>query len=404
MGTEGRENFRNMSIASQGRRIMRFFHLSDLHIGKQLHGYNLSEDQHYILQQVVEQAAISRPDAIVIAGDIYDKSVPSAEAVTIFDEFLTNLAEITPAIPILIISGNHDSAERLDYASQILGKHHIYIAGMPPRTREDKLLKVDLTDEFGSVHFYLMPFVKPGYVRNVFEEAPETYDEAVRKLIEREKIDYAERNVLVSHQFYTWAGKETQRCSSELISVGGVDNVDISAIAKFDYAALGHIHGAQKICYDKIRYSGTLLKYSVSEQNQHKVLTVVTLGKKEDDVLIEKIELLPLRNVREIHGNMEEILALANEENRDDYVSIILTDEVEMYRPMDQLREVYSHILELRIENARTRAKLEEVEEIEKIAEPLEAFTQFFEKMQLREMTEDELEIITEVINKAKEA
>lgn len=227
---------------------MKFFHLSDLHIGKQLHHYNLREDQEHILAEVLSYAASIHPDAIVIAGDIYDKSVPSAEAVSLFDEFLTALAKIEPVIPVLIISGNHDSAQRLDYASRLLGSHQIYIAGQAPEEEEDGLKKITLTDAFGEVDFWLLPFLKPGYVRKIFGgEVPESYTAAVQGILEREKIDFSRRNVLVSHQFYTGKGQTPTTCESEVLSVGGIDNVDISVVQEFDYVALGHLHGAQRV-------------------------------------------------------------------------------------------------------------------------------------------------------------
>ncbi len=267
---------------------MKFFHLSDLHIGKQLNHYNLKEDQIYILNQVVDKANELRPDAIVIAGDVYDKSVPSAEAVTVFDDFLTKISEIKPSIPVFIISGNHDSAERLDFASSILGRHNVFISGLPPRNKDEYLKKITLNDEYGEVNFYLLPFLKPGYIRHIFEDGEIiSYDDAVRKIIERENIDYTKRNVLVAHQFFTFKNIKPETCDSEitLISVGGLDNVDVSAVKNFDYVALGHIHGPQKIGYDHIRYGGTLLKYSVSERNHNKSLTVVNIrdkGKKAE--------------------------------------------------------------------------------------------------------------------------
>ena len=257
---------------------MKFFHLSDLHIGKQLHHYNLREDQEHILAEVLSYAASIHPDAIVIAGDIYDKSVPSGEAVSLFDEFLTALAKIEPAIPVLIISGNHDSAQRLDYASRLLGSHQIYIAGQAPEKEVDRLKKITLTDEFGEVDFWLLPFLKPGYVRKIFGgDVPESYTAAVQGILEREKIDFSRRNVLVSHQFYTGKGETPTTCESEVVSVGGIDNVDISVVQEFDYVALGHLHGAQRVGQEKIRYCGTLLKYSVSEASQKKTLHVVEL-------------------------------------------------------------------------------------------------------------------------------
>ena len=227
---------------------MKFFHLSDLHIGKQLHHYNLKEDQIHILKEVVDYAKKLHPDAVVIAGDIYDKSVPSAEAVTVFDEFLTALSEIEPAIPVLIISGNHDSSERLQYAAGILKKHHIYLAGEVPKTPEEFLQKVTLKDSYGDVDFYLLPFMKPSYVRNVFaEDKPESYTDAVQRILDREEIDYKnKRNVLVSHQFYM-GNSRPETCDSESVSVGGLDQVDVKILSGFDYVALGHLHGAQNL-------------------------------------------------------------------------------------------------------------------------------------------------------------
>ena len=213
-----------MSESISGVKSMRFFHLSDLHIGKQLHSYNLKQDQEHILQEVVSYAEKIRPDAMVFAGDIYDKSVPSAEAVRIFDEFLTKLSSLEPAIPILIIAGNHDSAQRLNYASQILKRQHIYIAGNVPETEDEYLKKLTLQDEEGKVNFYFLPFLNPGCVRCSFdEEIPESYEAAVRKILEREHIDWNERNVLISHQFYAGSGQKMERSESETASVGGLD-------------------------------------------------------------------------------------------------------------------------------------------------------------------------------------
>lgn len=383
---------------------MKFFHLSDLHIGKHLHRYNLREDQCAVLNEVAEYARDIRPDAIVIAGDIYDKSVPSAEAVSVFDEFLTCIAEIEPAIPVLIISGNHDSAERLEYAAAILGRHHIHIAGLPPRNQEDHLTCVTLTDGYGEVDFYLMPFLKPAYVRQVFGgEIPQDYNDAVHKIIAREHIDYERRNVLLSHQFYAGNGKIPKTCDSEMIMVGGLDQVDISAIQKFDYAALGHIHGAQSAGLPYLRYCGTLLKYSVSEAGHDKALCVVTLGEKGTEAVIEELPLHPLRDVRAVRGDLEEVIRAATDENRKDYISVTLTDEIDPYKPKEQLREVYPNLLEIRVDNERTRKKLGEYDEEAITCDPLTAFGEFYQEMQGREMTEKEKEIIAEILDGVKE-
>ena len=382
---------------------MKFFHLSDLHIGRQLHHYNLREDQEKILGEVIDYAKLIHPDSIIIAGDIYDKSVPSAEAVSMFDEFLTALSAIEPAIPVLIISGNHDSAERLQYASGILKKHQIHLAGIAPRTPEEYIEKVTLTDEYGEVNFYLLPFLKPAYVRRVFdEEIPETYSEAVRCLIEREKIDFCNRrNVLISHQFYT--GKDNpQTCDSETFSVGGIDNIDIGCVKEFDYVALGHLHGEQNVGMSHIRYCGTLLKYSVSESSHHKSLSVVTLKEKGISPQIELLPLHPLRDVQKKRGQLEEILKQAEEKEKDDYISITLTDEVEPYKPKEQLEKVFSHILEVRVDNTRTRNKLQELDEELTIKDPLESFADFYQEMQGKEMGEEEQEIMMQILEEAK--
>ena len=384
---------------------MKFFHLSDLHIGKQLHRYNLKEDQQVILKEVITYAKELRPDAIVIAGDIYDKSVPSAEAVNVFDEFLTALSEITPEIPILIISGNHDSPDRLKYASEILKRHHIYLAGNVPERPEEHIEKVTLHDAYGEVDFYLLPFMKPAYVKNIFADGtPETYSDAVREIIKREKIDYKDkRNVLVSHQFYVGEKAESpETCDSEVFSVGGIDNVDIGSVKEFDYVALGHLHGAQCIGKPEIRYCGTLLKYSVSESTQNKSLTVVTLKAKGEKPEIENYPLHPLRDVRKKKGTLDEIIKEFRETEKDDYISITLTDEIDPYKPKEQLERIFSHILEIRVDNQRTRTKLKEMDEELVMKDPFTSFAEFYKEMQGREMNGEEETIMKEIFDKAK--
>ena len=384
---------------------MKFFHLSDLHIGKQLHRYNLKEDQQVILKEVITYAKELRPDAIVIAGDIYDKSVPSAEAVNVFDEFLTDLSEITPEIPILIISGNHDSPDRLKYASEILKRHHIYLAGNVPERPEEHIEKVTLHDAYGEVDFYLLPFMKPAYVKNIFVDGtPETYSDAVKEIIKREKIDYKDkRNVLVSHQFYVGEKAESpETCDSEVFSVGGIDNVDIGSVKEFDYVALGHLHGAQCIGKPEIRYCGTLLKYSVSESTQNKSLTVVTLKAKGEKPEIENYPLHPVRDVRKKKGTLDEIIKEAQETEKDDYISITLTDEIDPYKPKEQLERIFSHILEIRVDNQRTRTKLKEMDEELVMKDPFTSFAEFYKEMQGREMNGEEETIMKEIFDKAK--
>ncbi|TAH74975.1 MAG: exonuclease SbcCD subunit D [Anaerolineaceae bacterium] len=386
---------------------MKIFHISDLHIGKQLHYYNMKDDQVAILDQIIDKAKELRPDAIIIAGDIYDKSVPSAESYTIFNRFLNNLSDIKPDIPVLIIAGNHDSAERLDYASLFLEKDNIYISVQPPNKEDEYLKKIVLKDEYGDVNFYMLPFTKPGYVRQLFEEGAITsYDSAIKALIERENIDYNKRNVLISHQFYISGDTSPETCDSEqvYITVGGIDSVDIDTVKDFDYVALGHLHGAQSIGRSHIRYSGTPLKYSVSEEKHAKAITMVTIKGKGTEITIDKIPLHALRDVRSERGLLSDIISRATDENRHDYVSITITDEDEIYKPKDQLEEHYDHILEVKVENSRTKAQLETADFEATVLEPFPAFKQFYQEMQGAPMSMEEESIMIDVINKLQYA
>ena len=375
---------------------MKIFHLSDLHIGKQLHRYSLAEEQAKILGQVVAYADKLRPDAIVIAGDIYDKETPSGEAVLLFDRFLTEISRLDPQIPVLIISGNHDSPKRMKYASSLLEEQKIYIADQPPAHPGEYLTTVTLQDEYGDVVFYLMPFVRPQTVRNLFErERPESYDEAVRRLIGRENIDLSKRNVLISHQFYISGSHMPELSDSETVHVGGMDHVDIDAVEMFDYVALGHIHGPQCVRKPHIRYCGTLLKYSVSEWKQEKGITVVQLGPKGEPPGIDLIPLQPDRDVVRKKGKLSELLL---EEPTEDYVSVTLTDESERYRPGDFLEQVFPNLLEVRVENSRTRKLLEEAPQIQWERDPYLAFASFFREMQGRDLDEEEASVLRTVI------
>ena len=386
---------------------MKLFHISDLHIGKQLHFYNLRDNQIAILNQIVRMAKEQRPDVILIAGDIYDKSVPSAEAYTIFDQFLNQLSDITPPIPVLIIAGNHDSAERLNYASSFLEKHHIYISVFPPRTEEEMLKKITLKDEHGDVNFYLLPFTKPGFVRHLFEEGTITsYDKAIAALIDREQIDFSQRNVLLSHQFYVSGEKQPETCDSEqvYISVGGIDSVDIAVVRQFDYVALGHLHGSQQIGERQIRYCGTPLKYSVSEEKHRKAVTMVTIGEKGEELSIEQFPLTTIQEVRREKGMLSEIISRATPENRHDFISITLTDEAELYKPKEQLEEHYDYILEVRVENSRTKAQLESHVGEASVLDPFEAFREFYQEMNNEPMSDEEEKLMMDIIDRAKGA
>ena len=385
---------------------MRFFHLSDLHIGKQLHCYSLKENQEAVLSQIVECAREYRPDAILICGDIFDHAVPSGESYTVFDKFLQELSSIIPSIPVLIIAGNHDNAQRLNYASAFLEKHQIYLSVSAPTQPEERLKKVIISDEHGEVNFYLLPFLKPGYVRHLFAEGTvRDYESAVREILKREEIDYGKRNVLLSHQFYTNGGQAPQRCESEhlVISLGGLENVDASVVESFDYAALGHIHGAQMVKFPHIRYCGTPLKYSVSEEHHKKSITLVTLGEKGKEAAIETIPLTPIQDVRRERGLLKEIIEQATDENCHDFISVTLTDEKEPYHPKEQLEEVYGSILEVRIDNTRTRNRMRQQEEEDFSMQPMELFCSFYQEMQGQPLTSEEEALVEEILDEWKE-
>ena len=336
---------------------MKFIHLSDLHIGKHLYHYNMKEDQEHILEEVIGYTEKLRPDAVVIAGDIYDKSVPSAEAVAVFDDFLTRLSSVSPQVSILIIAGNHDSAQRLDYASRLLGSRGIYIAGKAPETEKEHLKKVVLKDEYGPVNFYLLPFVKPSMVKLITGTDENgnnlSYNDTIHRLIEREQVNIDQRNILVSHQFYLPMGEsaeEVERMDSEIRTVGNIDQVAADILQKFDYAALGHIHKPMKAGGEFYRYCGTPLACSVSEAGQNKGIIMVDI-KQKGEITTEVIPLEPLRQIKVIKGDLESVLA----QRCKDYVTVILTDMVDLdvIDMQDRLRLAFPGLLELRRETVR---------------------------------------------------
>lgn len=386
---------------------MKFFHISDLHIGKLLHGYSLQENQRAVLKDILEAAKEYEPDGILVAGDIFDKSIPSAEAYTVFDEFLNALSDLPRQIPVCIIAGNHDSARRLSYASSFLEKHGIHIAALPPSEQEDHLQSVVFHDAYGEVTVWLLPFLKPGYVRHLFEEGVVTdYETAVRCVLEREHIDFSKRNVLVAHQFFRGGDAQPEVCDSEqlALSIGGLDQIDVQVVSDFDYVALGHLHGAQQVKYPHIRYCGTPLKYSVSEERHKKAITMVELKEKGAPAAITSIPLQAKQDVKKIRGTMEEVLDLAKKEpggRCDDFVSIVLTDEEEVWQPKEKLEACYGYLLDIQIDNTRTRRKLQESEwKEEKPLHPLEAFGQFFEDMQGRALSEKEEKVLHRMMSK----
>ena len=338
-------------------------------------------------------AAREAVDAVLIAGDVYDKGVPPAEAVALLDQFLTVLAG--QGCSVCLIAGNHDSAERLSFGAKLMDGRGVYFAPV----YDGAVRCVTLQDGFGPVHLWLLPFLKPAVVRRVWpEESVETYSDALQCALSHVPLDPSARNVLLSHQFVTGA----VRCESEEISVGGLDNVDAAVYEAFDYVALGHLHGAQCVGMPHICYCGTLLKYSVSESGQEKALTLVTLSQKGAPPKAERLALHPLRDVKKKRGNLAEILEGANEKERDDYVSITLTDEVDPYKPKEQLEEVFDRILEVKADNTRTRNKLREMDEELVLKDPLETFCDFYQEMQGRQLAQEELEIMKKMFDEAE--
>ncbi len=312
---------------------MKFIHLSDLHLGKRLNEYSMLEDQEYILNQIINIIDEQKPDGVIIAGDIYDKSLPSAEAVSLFDSFLVRLAERN--LHVFIISGNHDSPERLAFGGRLMEASRIYISPV----YDGVIAPVTLQDEFGKINIWMLPFVKPVHIRKFNEnEEISSYTDALRVAVKNMNINQSERNIMITHQFVTGA----ERTESEEISVGGTDNVDVSVFDAFDYTALGHIHRPQNCKMERVRYSGTPLKYSFSESKDKKSVTIAEL-KEKGELLIETVPLKPMRDMVEIKGRYEEIMLRDFYKNTtlpEDYIHITLTDEEDIPDAVGKLRSV----------------------------------------------------------------
>ena len=370
---------------------MKLMHLSDLHLGKIVNGFSMLEDQKYILAQILELARSEKPDGILIAGDVYDKRVPAAEAVGVLDGFLTDLARIAP---VFVISGNHDSAERLAFGGRLMTAAGVYVSPVYDGT----VRTVELTDEFGPVQIHLLPFLKPVQVRRFFPEAEvANYTDAVGTALAH--IDRADgaRHVLVTHQLVTGAAL----CDSEELSIGGSENVDAEVFEGFDYVALGHLHGPQRAGGDHIRYCGTPLKYSFSEERHHKSVTMVTLGEK-GSVQIDALPLSPLRDLKVIRGTYQELMARSYYQNTDlpeSYLHIILTDEEDVPEALGRMRQVYPYIMKLTYDNTRTRDQQNPLDQrVDARKTPLELFRQLYEAQNNQPMTEQQDEFLARLI------
>lgn len=381
---------------------LKIFHLSDLHIGLKLFNRDLREDQEYILNKIVEKASDEKPDVIVIAGDIYDKAVPSAESCEIFDKFTGALYKAVPNATVMMISGNHDSAPRINLFRSVLASKKFHMIGNPPMQPDEHIEKVRLEDSFGVVNFYLLPFVKPSMVKSIVGTDEKgnnlSYNESVKRLIERENIDTNERNVLVSHQLYLPKGvkaDEIDRMDSEIRTVGNIDEVSSQLLVKFDYAALGHIHKPMKVGSEFYRYCGTPLACSVSEQGQKKGIIVVEM-KEKGNVSTSVIPLVPLHEVKVIRDTLEEVL----KQGSDDYVSVVLTDKVDLdvIDMQDRLRNAFPNLLEIKresVEKANYGHKIVEEKELD----PFELCNVFLDTAGI---TDDEKDLLMDVINTVK--
>ena len=382
---------------------MKFLHLADLHLGKTLGDFDLKDDQRYILQQILEIAETKQVDAVLIAGDVFDKTVPSEGAVQILDEFIRELVE--RHLQVYMISGNHDSPERVSYGGRLMKKSGIYVAPV----YEGKTEKVEFTDAYGKVCIHLLPFVKPAVVRHAFEEgefekeaeAVCDYQSAVKMTVSHMAVDTDVRNVLIAHQFVTGA----MRCESEEVSVGGLDNVDASVFDGFDYVALGHIHSPQAVGRDQVRYCGTPLKYSFSEAGQEKSLTVGGL-KEKGNVEISAVPLHPLRDMRKIRGSYMEVTAKSFYENGncEDYLHVTLTDEEDVLDGLQKLRVIYPNIMQLEYDNRRTREnpELTAAQAVEQKSE-MELFMEFYELQNNQPMSQIQEEFVRNIIREVKE-
>ena len=373
---------------------MKFIHISDLHLGKRLNEFSMLEDQEYILTKIINIIDEQKVDGVIIAGDVYDKSVPSAEAVELFDDFLVRLSK--RSLKVFVISGNHDSAERIAFGGRLMNKSGIYMSPVYNGNVEP----ITLNDDFGELNVYMLPFVKPTNVRRFYPESEiVSYTDAMKTAIDAMNVDNSKRNILITHQFVTGA----ERTESEDVSVGGTDNVDAVVFADFDYVALGHIHRSQKCGGEHIRYCGTPLKYSFSEAKDEKTVTIVDV-KQKGDIAYDFIPLVPKRDLVEIKGTYNELTLKSFWENTsytEDYMHITLTDEEDIPEVLTKLRSIYKNIMKLDYDNKRTRANGEiNGADIVKSKTPYEYFSEFYEEQNGQPMSDEQKEFVIGIIEK----
>ena len=375
---ENKSNYGIIQIEKR-RLIMKILHLADLHLGKILQEQSFLEDQKYMLNKIIEKIKEENIETILISGDIYDRSIPPTEAVDLLDEFLNVLIRELKR-KVFIIAGNHDSKERLGFGNKIFEEEGLYISSK----YDGKIKKVELEDEYGKLNIYMLPFVKPVEVKQYFDDEQFGYDEMIHKIIEKEEINTNERNIILTHQFVTARGEEVERTDSEVLSLGGTDNVDVSNYDKFDYVAIGHVHRPQRIGRDTARYAGTMLKYSFSEIHKDKQATILTISKNKQISLSHHL-LKPLRDMREMECSLESLLKRKCEiGNEEDYMHVILTDEEQILDAIGKVRTVYPNVMQISFKNRRHMMQYETIQMKEnQIADqnPMELFEQFY-KMQ----------------------
>ena len=372
---------------------MKIMHLSDLHIGKKVNEYSMPQDQIYILKEILRIIDNEKVETVIIAGDVYDRSLPPNEALELFDEFLYQLSSRN--VNVFVISGNHDSPERISYGGRMMTENKIFLSPV----YDGNVKPISLNDDYGEVNFYLLPFIRPADIRRYFpDENIENYTDAVKVAIDNMNVDFSERNILITHQFVTGA----ELSESEDIIVGGTDNVSGEVFDGFDYVALGHIHREQTVGKDNIRYCGTPLKYSFSEAKHIKSVTILDFKDKEN-IEYSKIPLTPLRDMREIRGTYDELTLKSNYENTnvDDYLHITLTDEEDIPDAIGKLRSIYPNIMKLDYDNLRTRGSgiVDAIENIESKS-PFELFADLFKQQNNQDMSEEQEEIMRNLIDK----
>jgi len=381
---------------------MKIMHLSDLHLGKSILEQSLIVDQEYILNQIIDIVKEKLIDIVLIVGDVYDKGIPNVDAVRLFSSFLTSLYKLK--VKVLVISGNHDSKDRLSFGNELFVDNGVYIEGI----FNGELRKVTLNDDSGNLNVYMLPFVKTADVRKYYPDIQiDSYDDAVRCIINNTKIDKNQRNIIMVHQFVTAGGIDVERCESESLSLGGIDNIDVSIFDDFDYVAMGHIHKGQRLIKDTVRYSGSPLKYSFSEVNHRKSVPIIEFNDK-GNINIELVDLVPLRDMKIIKGTMEELLSsdFIKNINIEDYISVVLTDEDYIMDAIGKLRSVYKNILRLEYDNKRTSGYTlnDSKDNIDvKLLSEIELFSKVYELQNNIELSDEKRDIVEHTIEEIKD-